>query len=90
MEPGDAQVRALEALSRHYVSDGEVLGRLIRLFAETPSAAVQAAIAGILIRADPRSLTPKPLVQTLLEHRRPTQHAGGDIVDALIGVLQSR
>jgi hypothetical protein len=90
MGPGDAQVRALEALGRHYVADGQVLGRLVRLFIETPSAAVQSAVAGILIRADRRSIAAETLARTLAENRRPSPHAGDDMVDALIGVLQSR
>lgn len=90
MTPGDAQVRALEALGRHYLADRDVLDRLIALFAVTPSAAVQNAIAGILIRADKRSLQAGPLVQLLREHRHATSPAGDDMIDALIGVLSSR
>ncbi len=40
---------------------------LTRLFSQTPSASVQAAIAGILIRADLRSIASPQLVRTLLE-----------------------
>lgn len=90
MPPGDAQVRALEALGRHYLADHDVLDRLIDLFAATPSAAVQSAIAGILIRADKRALQPASLVPLLREHRRATSAAGDDMIDALIGVLSSR
>jgi hypothetical protein len=89
MDPTDAQVRALEALARHYVSDREVLDRLTRLFAATPSWSVQAAIAGILIRADLRSIASPQFVSTLIEHRRPSP-AGDSLVDALIDRLQSR
>ena len=88
MTPGDAQVRALEALGRHYVSDRTVLERLIALFADTPSAAVQSAVAGILLRADRRAIAARPLARTLAEHRhdRPAEGSGGSI-DALIGLL---
>ena len=89
MSPGDPQVRALEALARHYVSDRSVLDRLVHLFAQTTSYAVQSAIAGILIRADRRSLAGEQLARELLAHRRPAPGGGGDdIIDALIGTLQ--
>ena len=90
MAPNDAQVRALEALARHYVSDREVLNILMRLFAETPSWAVQTAIAGILIRADRRSIASPQLVRTLIEKRRPApSDAADEMIDALIHTLQS-
>jgi hypothetical protein len=88
MPPSDAQVRALEALGRHYVSDREIMDRLTRLFAETPSWSVQAAIAGILIRADLRSIASPQLVSSLAEHRLQSP-PGDDMVDALIRRLQS-
>jgi hypothetical protein len=90
MAPGDAQAHALEALTSHYVADRQVLDRLIRLFAETPSAQVQAAIAGILIRADLRGIAAEPLLRTLLEHRQASPRGREDMIDALIGVLRSR
>ena len=55
-----------------------------------PAGLAAAAIAGILIRADKRSLHPAPLTQLLREHRRATSPAGDDMIDALIGVLSSR
>jgi len=88
MPPSDAQVRALEALGRHYVSDREILERLTRLFSQTPSWPVQAAIAGILLRADLRSIASPQLVATLQKERRASP-AGDDMVDALIRRLQS-
>jgi len=86
MQPSHAQVRALESLGRHYVSDREILHLLVRLFAQTSSASVQAAIAGILIRADLRSVDRPQLSRTLRENRRPSP-AGDNIVDALIRKL---
>ena len=83
----DAQVRALEALGRHYVSDREILDMLMRLFSETSSWSVQAAIAGILIRADRRSIASPQLVRTLLDNRLPSP-PGDDMIDALIRRLQ--
>jgi len=88
MEPGEAQVRALEVLARHYVSDREVLNLLTTLFAQTPSWSVQEAIAGILIRADRRSLATEQLMRDLVEYRRPAPVSGDTMIDALIGTLQ--
>ena len=90
MAPNDAQVRALEALARHYVSDREILSMLTRLYSETPSWAVQTAVAGILIRADRRSIASPQLVRTLIEQRRPApSDAADEMIDALISTLQS-
>jgi len=88
MPASDAQVRALEALGRHYVADRDILDRLTRLFSETPSRSVQAAIAGILIRADLRAIASPQLVRTLQKDRRPAP-PGDDMIDALIRRLQS-
>jgi hypothetical protein len=88
MSPSDAQVRALESLGRHYVADRAILDLLIRLFSETPSSAVQAAIAGILIRADQRSIASPQLVHTLVKDRRPAP-PGDNMVDALLRKLRS-
>ena len=60
---------------------------LIRLFSRTPSWSVQNAIAGILIRADRRSVASAELVRALREDRRPSPH-GEDMIDALISRLQ--
>jgi hypothetical protein len=89
MPPGAAQVRALEALGRHYVSDRLVLERLLELYERTPSAQVQSALAGILLRADRRVLAAEPLLRTLITHRRDDGTASGP-VDALIGLLEAR
>jgi hypothetical protein len=88
MPASDAQVRALEALGRHYLSDPEILELLVRLYAETRSWAVQAAVAGILMRADRRSISSPQLVRTLLDERRPTP-AGDNMIDALVRRLRS-
>jgi hypothetical protein len=86
MEPGGAQVHALEALARQQVSDREVL----QLFSRTPSWSVQAAIAGILIRADLRSLDTSQLARELIAHRKPAPASSDDMIDALIATLQPR
>jgi hypothetical protein len=88
LTPGATQVRALEALARHYIADREVLRDLVGLFSATPSAAVQAAIAGILIRADRRALPGDDLVSVLTRDRRPAPDGGDAIIDALIRTLQ--
>ena len=88
MRASDAQVRALEALGRHYVADREILDGLVRLYSETPSWPVQAAIAGILIRADQRSIASPQLVRTLVKDRRPSP-PGDNMVDALIRRLRA-
>ncbi|MFN0184307.1 MAG: hypothetical protein ACKVQR_10875 [Aquabacterium sp.] len=88
MGASDAQVRALESLGRHYLSDRAVLDLLVDLFSRTPSAAVQAAIAGILIRADQRSIAGPQLVRTLVKDRRPAP-PGDNMVDALLRRLRS-
>ncbi len=88
MPPSPAQVRALGALGRHYVSDREVLEQLLRLYAQTPSWPVQAGIAGILIRADRRAIAAPQLLHTLVERRRPSP-PGDNMVDALIRHVRS-
>ena len=87
MPASGAQARALGALGRHYVSDREVLNMLVLLFSETPSWPVQAEIAGILIRADRRTIPEPQLLRTLVEHRRPSP-PGDNMVDALVRRLQ--
>lgn len=86
MEPGAAQVRALGVLARHYVSDPGVLELLTRLYAQTPSTAVQNAVAGVLIRADRRSINPAELRRVLTQNRRPAE-SGDGMVSALLARL---
>lgn len=91
MPAGPAQVRALEALGRHYVSDRDVLQRLVALYGQTSSAAVQSAVAGILLRADRRALSVDQLRETLISLRRDASNpGGGGTIDALIGLLGAR
>ena len=87
MPPSEAQTRALETLARHYVSDPEVLQMLTGLFARTSSWSVQAAVAGILLRADRRAMSAPQLISVLLEKRLPAP-PGDDIIDALIRRLR--
>jgi hypothetical protein len=90
MPAGDAQVRALEVLGRHYVSDREVLLTLADQYAKTPSVDVQNAIAGVLIRADRRAIDSAALRQVLSSHRRQPAAGAGAMVDALLARLESR
>lgn len=83
MPAGDAQVRALETLGRHYIADRAVLVQLGELFARTPSAAVQNAIAGLLIRADRGSVADAGIVPLLREHRLAAA-GSGSLVEALL------
>ena len=90
MKGSDAQVRALQALSRYQLSDPESLGALARLFPVADSLSVQNAIAGVLIRADYKLLARADLVRTLREHRRSKAAHGDDVIEALIRRLQQQ
>ncbi|HMA08953.1 MAG TPA: hypothetical protein VKP68_13860 [Ramlibacter sp.] len=87
MNGSEAQVRALDALAQHYLSDRESLDMLATLYSQTPSWPVQNAIAGILIRSDTRSIGSQDLLRTLRE-RRHKPPSGDNMVDALISRLQ--
>jgi hypothetical protein len=87
MPPTPAQVRALEVLGRHYLSDRTILDPLVQLFVRTPSPEVQAAVAGILIRADRRTMASPQLLRTLVQSRLRSPQ-GSNIIDALIRRLQ--
>lgn len=88
MPPTEAQVVALESLGRHYVADRAILDELVSLYAATPSAKVQTAVAGILIRADRGTMASPQLARKLQKHRLPSA-AGDSIIDALIRLLAS-
>jgi hypothetical protein len=84
---GPAQVRALDTLARHRLSDPESMEALARLYPSAESARVQTAIAGVLIRADYQKIARPELVQSLRQHR--LKSAGGeDLIDVLIRRLQ--
>jgi hypothetical protein len=87
MDAPEAQTRALDALARHYVSDRESIDILKHLFAKTRSAAVQNAVAGVLIRADRKSFSASELLPTLREYRLRTS-PGDNMVNSLISRLQ--
>jgi hypothetical protein len=88
MRGSGAQVRALDTLSRHRLSDRESLSELARLFPATASVDVQRAIAAVLIRADYQAI-PKPEVARLLSQNRLKSPDGSDIIDVLIRRLRA-
>jgi hypothetical protein len=87
MNAPEAQARALDVLARHYLSDSETVDTLRQLFARTRSVPVQNAIAGVLIRADRKSVASPELLSTLRENRVKAS-SGGNMVEALIQRLQ--
>jgi hypothetical protein len=88
MRDATAQVRAIDALGDHRVSDPTVMEDLARLFPVTQSIEVQRAIAGALIRADYQAMATPAFVQTLREHRLKSS-TGRDLIDVLIDRLEA-
>jgi hypothetical protein len=89
MPGSDAQVRALDTLARQKVSDAASLDELLRLYTVARSVNVQRAVAGILIRADYRSLPQRELVTALAKHRLKSPD-GADLIDVLIRRAQAQ
>ena len=89
MPGSDAQVRALDTLAKQKVSDAASLDELLRLFALAKSVNVQRAIAGILIRADYKTLPQRELVSSLSRHRLKSPD-GADLIDVLIRRVQAQ
>lgn len=87
MPASDAQVRALETLAQQRVADPESLRAIAALYAQARSVQVQRAIASVLIRSDHRALGQADLARTLKQHRLKSAD-GGDVIDALLRVLQ--
>jgi hypothetical protein len=87
MSNADAQVRALDTLAAHRLSDRESLAELTQLYVSAKSPSVQRAVAGILIRADYQAFSNPELVRALTRHRLRSAD-GGDLIDALIRRLQ--
>jgi len=88
MSGPDAQVRALDTLAHLRLTDLDILEELARLFAVAKSVSVQRAIAGILIRADFRTLAKPELVRALRQTRLKSPD-GDDVIDILIRRLQA-
>jgi hypothetical protein len=87
MNGAQAQARALDVLARHYLSDRASVETLKDLYAKTPAWAVQNAIAGVLLRADPKAAANPEVLRTLREFRLKSLPEG-NMVDALIERLQ--
>jgi len=88
MNGSDAQVRALDTLARYRLSDRESLEELTRLFPLAKSVNIQRAIAGILIRADYRTIAGPELARALRQYRLKSAE-GEDLIDVLIRRLQT-
>ncbi|MGY4827795.1 hypothetical protein ACVNIS_04355 [Sphaerotilaceae bacterium SBD11-9] len=88
MPAGNPQVRALEVLGRHYVSDATVLLTLTSLYKDTSSAAVQNAVAGVLLRADRKGIDRGDLLKVLKDYRKPAKE-GTQAVDTLVTLLEA-
>jgi hypothetical protein len=88
MPESEAKVVALETLSRHYLTDRETITALASAFPRTESVTVQRAIAGILLRADLKTVSSPDLLRTVSESR--VRSSGGrDIIDVLIKRLRA-
>jgi len=85
---GDAQVRALDALAAHRLSDPESLAALAALFPQAGSLEAQRAIAGVLIRADTGAMVRADLAKSL-KRTRIKSPDGGDMIDVLIRRLEA-
>ena len=83
-----AQIRALNALAHHRLSDRQSLDELERFFPTAESVDVQRAIAAVLIRSD-YQLLPKPEFVRVLSQFRLKSPGGDDIIDILIRRLQA-
>ena len=88
MPPGPAQVRALDVLARHHLADQDTLAALTGLYANAGSVGVQRALAGVLLRAEYRTIA-TPDVVRMLRERRLRSNEGEDVVDILIRRLQA-
>jgi hypothetical protein len=88
MPSSDAQVRALDTLAQHRLSDRASLDEVAKLFRLAKSVSVQRAIAGILIRGDYRSIANADLVRALRESRLKSPD-GEDMIDILIRRVQA-
>ena len=83
MPDSAAQVRALETLARHHISDRETLEALTRLYAQATSVNVQRAIAEVFLRSDQQAIEGPRLASVLREHRLESRE-GADLIDVLI------
>lgn len=84
-----AQIRALDTLGRHAISDREILDELARSFAQARSVGVQRAIAEVFIRSDQRAIAKAQLASLLRQHRLKSPDGREDLIDTLIRRLQA-
>ncbi len=87
MPESRAQIRALDTLGRHAISEREILDELARAFASARTIGVQRAIAEVFIRSDRKNIDRPQLASMLREHRLKSPD-GCDLIDDLIGRLQ--
>lgn len=87
LPPSSAQVQALDTLGREGKPDAGWWDPLLALYARTPSAAVQSAIAGILVKADLAQVPRERWLETLVASRRPAAE-GNRLLDLLIQRLR--
>jgi hypothetical protein len=88
MTGSGAQVRALDTLARHRLSDRQSLDELARYFPAAGSVDVQRAIAAVFIRADYQAIA-KPEVARVLSQYRLKSPDGNDIIDILVRRLRA-
>jgi hypothetical protein len=88
MNASDAQVRALDTLAQHRLSDRASLEEVARLYRLAKSVDVQRAIAGILIRGDYRAIANAELVRALRDFRLKSP-GGEDMIDIVIRRVQA-
>jgi hypothetical protein len=88
MAGSSGQVRALDTLARHRLSDRQSLDELTHLYPAAESIDVQRAIAAVFIRSDFQMLS-KPEVVRVLSQSRLKSTGGDDIIDILIRRLRA-
>jgi hypothetical protein len=88
MSASGAQIRALDTLAIHHLADPQSLAELARLFPLAKSLNLQRAIAGILVRADFRTIATPDFVKILRQSRLKSPD-GADVIDVLIRRLQA-
>jgi hypothetical protein len=88
MTDAGAQIRALDTLARHRLSDRESLDVLVRLFPAAESVEVQRAIAAVIIRSDYQMLSGPEFIRVLSGSRLKSTR-GDDVIDILIRRLKA-
>jgi hypothetical protein len=88
MRGSSAQVRALDTLGRHRLSDRQSLDELARLFPVAESVDVQRAIAAVFIRTDYELPAQREFARVLSQSRLKSS-SGEDIIDILVRRLRA-